>query len=55
MDLNIEYIYILCSLYINDIGDDFMNNHMEIPWHEYTKRIQKLRLKMQVLQKNPPL
>ena len=44
MDLNIEYIYILCSLYINDIGDDFMNNHMEIPWHEYTKKDSKVKI-----------
>ena len=24
MELNIEYIFILCVLYINDIGDDLM-------------------------------
>ena len=31
MELNIEYIFILCVLYINDIGDDLMKNHMKNP------------------------
>ncbi len=44
MELNIEYIFILCVLYINDIGDDLMNNHMEIPWHEYTNKDSKVKI-----------
>ena len=43
MELNIEYIFILCVLYINDIGDDLMNNHMDIPWHEYTNKDSKCK------------
>lgn len=44
MELNIEYIFILCVLYINDIGDDLMNNHMDIPWHEYTNKDSKVKI-----------
>ena len=44
MELNIEYIFILCVLYINDIGDDLMKNHMEIPWHEYTNKDSKVKI-----------
>ena len=55
MELNIEYIFILCVLYINDIGDDLMNNHMTFHGMNIRTKIQKLRLKMQVLQKNLPL
>ena len=44
MELNIEYIFILCVLYINDIGDDLMNNHMEIPWHDYTNKDSKVKI-----------
>ena len=44
MELNIEYIFILCVLYINDIGDDLMKNHMEIPWHEYTNKDSKIKI-----------
>ena len=42
MELNVEYIFMLCVLYINDIRDNLMNNHMDIPWHEYTKADSKV-------------
>ena len=42
MELNVEYIFMLCILYINDIGDDLMNNHIDIPRHEYTKADSKV-------------
>ena len=49
MELNIEYIFILCVLYINDIGDDLMKNHMEIPWHEYTNEDSKVKIENEIL------
>ena len=39
MELNIEYIFILCVLYINDIGDD------EKPYGNSVARIYKQRFK----------